>query len=442
MRVVAATLSASQPNRPLPVERNGKRSAKSHPFPSNMAPGNYTLTAATTITEVEALRPIWKKWMLSPESDIDYYLHRLSLDKAVLRPHILTVWSGGVARAMLIGRIRGCKTATVVSFVTIPGPAARVLEIKHGGRIGQPSAEIDKLLARELLDTARSGQIDSICFERLPLQASLYREIKYIARFFVKERVPHTFCYSVLKLHDKDKLGRIFKGKIGREIRRKERILDREFHNQVSLKCFSEPEELDVGLSDTMRIAVTTWQYYLGTGLINDGGIRETFQFLAKHGWLRIFVLYVADMPSAFLVGQLYNDSFYCQYAGYDPKYTRFSVGSLLSARSFNHLAAIGVQRIDLGEGGQEHNRRWGCETLEEGTVHVYSPTFRGICLNLFVGTAQIVRNGGRRTQSALKLRWVQKLWSHFLLSRWKSRTFLSSHAYGRVMRDNVQTKH
>jgi CelD/BcsL family acetyltransferase involved in cellulose biosynthesis len=62
----------------------------------------------------------------------------------------------------------------------------------------------------------------------------------------------------------------------------------------------------------------------------------------------------------------------------------QFSVGSLLTARVFEELAAAGVQRVDLGEGGQEHNRRLGCQMGDEGTVHVYSPTLRGVWLSLF----------------------------------------------------------
>jgi CelD/BcsL family acetyltransferase involved in cellulose biosynthesis len=190
----------------------------------------------------------------------------------------------------------------------------------------------------------------------------------------------------------------------------------------VQLKCFSEPSELDAGMCDAMRVAVTTWQYYLRQGLNDTAQTRETFRFFAKQGWLRIYVLYIKDAPCAFLVGQLYNNTFYCQYAGYRPNLTRFSVGSLLTARAFEDLAAAGVHRVDLGEGGQEHNRRLGCQMSEEGTVHVYSPTLRGLCLNMFFGTTQVLRKGGRRTGSVIQVDRFRKRWRKYLLSRWQSR--------------------
>jgi CelD/BcsL family acetyltransferase involved in cellulose biosynthesis len=195
-------------------------------------------------------------------------------------------------------------------------------------------------------------------------------------------------------------------------------MVDRAFPGQVSLKCFSQPRELETGINEVMRVAITTWQRGMGQGFQDSAQTRKTFLFFAERGWLRIYILYIKGDPCAFLVGQIYNNNFYCQYAGYHPDFTQFSVGSVLTARAFEDLAAVGVERVDLGEGGQEHNRRIGCQMVEEGTVHVYSPTLRGVWLNLFFGTTQIVRKGGRRARAALKLNRLDKIWRQYLLSR------------------------
>jgi hypothetical protein len=374
------------------------------------------------VDEIEALRSTWEKWSHALDTDIDYFLHCLAHNPGNPRPYVITVWNAGVARAMLVGQIRQRQAYSVVSFVKVPGPQAKVLEIKKGGRMGQPSVAMDRLLALELLRLTKNGGVDSVCFERLPLDSELFRQIRKVRSFLIKERVPHVFGYSRLSLIAAErKRPRVFSGKTRREARRKTRILERAFPDQMRLKCFSAPEELDAGLCEAMRVAVTTWQYYLGQGLLDTAQTREAFRFSAKHGWLRIYLLYIQDSPCAFLVGQLYNDTFYCQFVGYNPSYTRYSVGSVLTARAFEDLAAAGVQHVDLGEGGQEHNRRLGCVMVEEGTVHVYSPTLRGLWLNIFFGTTQAVRVGGRKTRSKLRLNWAAKFWSAVRFSGWKS---------------------
>ncbi len=383
----------------------------------------YSVQIATTLDAIEALRPTWRKWAHSLDTDIDYFLHELAHGPGSPRPYVITVYNEGIAQAMLVGRIRKRRAASVVSFVNIPGPRAKVLEIKKGGRMGRPSPVIDRLLALELLKASRGGDVDSVCFERLSLHSELFRQVQQLPSFLVKERVLHVFCYSVLSLTAPErKRPRVFSGKTRREIRRKTRILERAFPGQVQLKCFSNVDELDAGMCDAMRVAVTTWQYHLGTGLTDTAQTRETFRFLAQQCWLRIYVLYLKETPCAFLVGQLYNNTFYCQYAGYHPSYTRFSVGSVLTSRAFEDLAAAGVQRVDLGEGGQEHNRRLGCQMSEEATVHVYSPTLRGLWLNVFFGTTHVLRAGGRRTRSVLRLNRAGETWKELLTSRWAAR--------------------
>ena len=383
----------------------------------------YSVQVVETIDAIEALRPVWRRWAHSLETDIDYFLHQLTYDSAILRPCVITVCDGGVARAMLVGQVRKRRASAVVSFLNIQGPKERVLEIRKGGRIGQPSSEIDRVLALELVRITKRGDVDTLCFERLPLHSELLRQIQHLRGLSVKERIPHTFCYSVLSLTAPErKRSRVFSGKTRREVRRKTRILERAFPDQVQMKCFSQPTELDAGMCDAMRVAVTTWQYYLGLGLTDTARTRETFRFFARQGWLRIYVLYIKETPCAFLVGQLYNNNFHCQYAGYHPNYTRFSVGCLLTARAFEDLAAAGVHRVDLGEGGQEHNRRLGCHLSEEGTMHLYSPTLRGLCLNMFFGTTQVIRRSGRHAKSAFQLDRLGKLWRQYRLSRWQSR--------------------
>jgi CelD/BcsL family acetyltransferase involved in cellulose biosynthesis len=120
--------------------------------------------------------------------------------------------------------------------------------------------------------------------------------------------------------------------------------------------------------------------------------------------------MYVEESPVAFLVGQHHQQTFYCQHAGYRSDLARFSVGSLLTAWAMESLSAAGVEQMDLGEGGQEHNRRLGCLVYEEGTVHLYSPTLRGLRLSIFFGVAQAVRARGRQAREGLRLDWPGRI--------------------------------
>lgn len=384
---------------------------------------SFSLEIATSLQAIENLKPLWKKWSRNLDTDLDYYLNSVNNDSTILRPYVITVYQGDAARAMLVGQVKKQRISTVVSFVNIRGPKVRVLEIVNGGRLGDQSPAIDRLLALQLWAAARNGDLDLICFRRLPLQSELFRMLHENSRFLAKERVPHVFHYSVVPLiASKGKPTRALSGKNRRENRRKTRILERAFPGQAFFQCFSQPAELETGLRDAASVDVKTWQHYLGSGLLDARRGHDNLDFCAGRGWLRIYVMYVDQIPVAFLIGQHYNQTFYCQHAGYHPDFARFSVGSLLTGWVLENLQAAGVEQVDLGEGSQEHNRRLGCKIYEEATVHLYSTTLRGLYLNFLFAATHTIRVIGRGSITKLHLSRASKAWSQFLISRWKAR--------------------
>jgi len=289
--------------------------------------------------------------------------------------------------------------------------------------VGRQLSIIDKLITLQLSKVIKSGNVDMLCFQDLPLQSELLSQLKQLSRSGFKHRVVHTSYDSVLFLAARDgKPAPIFSGKNVREVRRKKRILERAFPNKTRFSCFSDPADMATGIRDAFTIAVKTWQYHVGCGLRNTFQVRETFKFFSKQGWLRIYVLYVDDLPCAFLIGQLYKNTFYCHCAGYHIRFARFSVGSLLTAWALENLAETGAQQVDLGPGNQEFNRRLGCQTCEDVQLHVYAPTLRGLWLNLFFVTMQIARAAGHRIRSRLWLNRIRKLWRDFLVTKWMHR--------------------
>ena len=402
--------------------REHPEQAISKPFLSMNEAQTFSVQVAQSIPSVEALRPIWKTWTNNLNTDIDYYLHNLKTDPSILHPYVITVCQDGIAQAMLVGQVRRRRVSAVISWVKVHGPRAKVLEVMAGGRVGRLSSGIDKRFALQLQDALRSTAVDLLCFQRLPLESDLFRELRQLPSL-MKRRVADVFCYSVVPLAASGgKRSPALSGKNRREVRRKTKILQRAFPGNAQFRCFAGLSELDAGLQAAAAVDVTTWQHYMGYGLLNETQARERLTFCARQGWLRIYVMYVEDRPVAFLIGQHHQQTYYCQFTGYHPDFARYSVGSLLTAWVLENLAAAGVEQVDLGEGGQEHNRRLGCQVREEGTVHMYSLTLRGLCANLFFAAAQAVRTGGRSTREGLHLNGATGIWARFLLERRKVR--------------------
>jgi len=405
------------------------------------AADRYTTSVARDIEAVKQLRKFWISWSSNLETDLEYFLHCLESGATTDQPCVIAVFHHGEAQTILVGRIRRKRMSDMVSYVRVPGPKVRVLEIV--GRLGRVSSAIDRVLAGALLQLEDEGEADMVCFPRLSLRSDLYREVEQSNGVRRKTRVPHVFPYSLLPLQGS--AGRnpaAFRGKQSHEIRRKTRILQRAFPNQIRLECYSSPIDLGFAIDAVASIASTSWQHHLRSGFSRTREVEQRLRFCADKGWLRIYVMYVRNVPCAFLLGQLYQGTFHCQHAGFDPKVERFSVGSILTSWAFRHLSAKGAKQIDLGEGDQEHNRRLGCEPRSEATVHLYARTRRGSWAKLFFGATQRVRTSGRTTVTELRLDRVLMFWRQSLISwrRYRSASSLSSRPHGGLL-ENVSSE-
>lgn len=389
--------------------------------------GNFSVSVADSIEAVEQLRPIWEPWARNPQTDFDYYLYQLRTDPAILSPCVFTVHRDGIPEAVLVALVKNRKLSATISSVSIRYPEVTVLEVVNGGRMGEKSEEIDRLLATQLWRVARNQDVDLLLFHRLSLQSDLFLALRRVLGQAARHRIPAVFSYSVVQLAGSPgRRPQFLSSKQIREARRKTRILERSFPGGVKVMCYSASGDIDRGMREATSIAVTTWQHYLRQDFVSDEQSLDHLSFIAGQGLLRVYILYIEGSPCAFLIGQLYKDTFYCLYAGYNPAFGRFSVGCFLTHWALTDLAGAGVQEVDLGEGGQEHNRRLGCRAQEEGTVHVYLPTMHGILLHAFFGIAQVVRATGRKTLTELRLNRPRKDWLQFLISRWRARNAMS----------------
>ena len=174
--------------------------ALSNSYPSEEAAEQLSVQVADSLPAVEALRPIWTEWTHNLNTNLDYYLDNLKRDPTILHPYVITASERGVPQAMLVGHVRKCRVSTVVSSVNIRGPKAKVLEVIAGGRMGLQSTAIDKVFVLQLRNALRSDGIDQLCFQRLPMESDLLRELRHMPGFLMKERVPHVVRYLVAPL--------------------------------------------------------------------------------------------------------------------------------------------------------------------------------------------------------------------------------------------------
>ena len=370
-----------------------------------------SVTVLRSLPELESIRGAWTRWNSHPNSDIDVYRMLMDCRPDFLRPHVITVRSQGRPDAMLVGRIVEQRVEFKIGYRTIFQPNLRVLNVIHGGTLGSVTGDNSKLLMREILESLRRGEADmaSLNFVRVdsPLYAAATSAGGWLNRDFFPVVQPH---WRMSLPHNADEVGR--GSKDFRELRRKGKKLLADHPGQVRICCFREVDELDRVMRDVEQIATQTYQRGLGVGFADDDYTRRMLHFWASQGWLRAYVLYVADRPCAYWIGNRYQDVFYGDFIGYDASYGKYAPGKFLMLKGIEDFCKDGITEIDFGLGDATYKQGFGNSQWEEAKICFFAPNLKGIWLNsLRIPVGFVDRAARKMLRKTAALAKVKKTW-------------------------------
>jgi CelD/BcsL family acetyltransferase involved in cellulose biosynthesis len=105
------------------------------------------------------------------------------------------------------------------------------------------------------------------------------------------------------------------------------------------------------------------WHSKGETGSFTNPRMREFYRKMAARGtekkWLRLCFLILENAPIATLIGFRYGSRFYGLQTGFDPAWSKFSVGHVMLACVVEHVIAEGCREYDFLRGTQSYKYDW-----------------------------------------------------------------------------------
>ena len=95
-------------------------------------------------------------------------------------------------------------------------------------------------------------------------------------------------------------------------------------------------------------------------------------------GWLRMYVLWLDDVPAAVMYGFLYNGRFFFYQHGFDDRYGPHSVGLVVMALTIRAAIDEGAQAFDFLWGAESYKRLWAGETRTLRQIRLFPPHAAG----------------------------------------------------------------
>ena len=332
-----------------------------------------------SLQEIEALRSVWSSWPGNRDSDVHSFLTFLRSNPETVRPYVLVLFRGREPDAILVGSIIQRKVAYKIGYFSFWKPTARVMTFSYGGLRGNACLENCTSFVNRIMMSLKDREADLALLDHVDADSPLYACAKRMPDFLLRDHLSPVRPHWIRELPNS--VGQLYASLSNsqkKHFRYTAKKLRADFSGRVRIGQFKDLSDLDWVLQDVEEIAKKTWQRQFGMGFNTSTGVREFLKTEAQMGWLRVYVLYLADKPCAFWIGAVYQQTFYSDFTGYDPEFTRYSPGLYLLAQMLEEFCSNGVGVFDFGFTDDWYKKRFGNRSRREATVHLFAPTAKG----------------------------------------------------------------
>jgi hypothetical protein len=368
-----------------------------------------------SVSELDAIRQVWASWPGNRDSEIGSYTRFVQSSTSTLRPHVVAVFRGSTPEAILVGRVDLGHITCRLGYWRVNLPA-RILYFVYGALRGNASLENCDVILRSVLRSLSDHEADVAYMNFLRTDSELYRLATERPWLLNRDYVRTSQRHFVTSLPSSvEEFYKALSSGARWQTKSKQKKLLKDFRGEVKIRCFREPSELGAMIRDVEQVAGKSYQRGLGVGFVGGPEALEALRFKAERGWLRAYVLYLADRPCAFWIGDVNEGTFGSDYLGYDAEFAKYSPGMFLILKTIEGFCDGSHERVtevDFATGYAQYkevlsNREW-----RETGVYIFAPTFKGIALNVLrtaiSGTDQVVKGALSRMGllQKIKKRW------------------------------------
>jgi hypothetical protein len=361
----------------------------------------YRVEVLKSRPEIEVLREFWNSCNPCRDADLDFFLFIADIFQEAERPHVVVLYGGDAPVALLAARLEVGSVPVKLGYFVLPVPKLRILQIVHGGWLGDLSEANAKLLVGSIINSLAIGEADAALLHSPDFNSPLVR---------CAQRLPHWWCSDhaispqarrVLDLFGSASLFLAsFSKKERYQQRRRARILEQEKPDS-RIESFRASADVERLMCDAETIAARSYQRGLGVGFSDTPVIRSRIQFEARQGWLRGYILYLEGRPCAFWIGSLRNQIFLSDFLAFDPAYTRYEPGTFLMLKVVEKLhdeASDGpVRLVDFGIGDAAYKKKLASRHWQQSAVYIFAPRMKAVFVNALRSCVGLMNGSAKR---------------------------------------------
>lgn len=327
-----------------------------------------------------ALRDAWNQLLDSSASNGVFLTHEW-----------LSCWwkhlSEGRGLSILVARDGG-RLIGILPLAERPADYARMmprrLEFLGSGLIG--SDYLDAIIESDREDEVNAAFAEYFHSRGRMLQLSQLRTESCLVSKLAESLAGYGWAAADQKLNIcpyidlKDKTWEIYLNGISANIRKNVnrylRLLPKNFEMRVD--CVKTAPEAGAAIDVVIDLHRKRWEAAGTSEAFQTSAVNafhhEFARLAAGRGWLRILLLWLNGRPAASLYGLLYGQKFYFYQSGFDPEFSKHSVGVATMGLAIKTAIDEGALEYDFLHGDEEYKFHWATATRDLGRIELYPP--------------------------------------------------------------------
>ncbi len=173
-------------------------------------------------------------------------------------------------------------------------------------------------------------------------------------------------------------LGRGFRNNLKKQKRR----LQKQF--ELSFELY-DSEHINEELEVLWALHEMRWKSRGMSGVFVDKRKRDFYRNIAcrfsKNNWLQLWFLKINSKPIGAFFGFLYENKIYALQSGFDPEWSKYSIGQILLGNVMEQAIIIGCHEFDFLRGTESYKYDWGAIDRENIKLDI---SYRSIKTDLF----------------------------------------------------------
>lgn len=346
-------------------------------MPATVSP--YQISVVSRPDEVERIRPFWESAQWHPGADLELYKIVLQTRPEIISPCIFVVSKDDKTVALWIGRLERSKLALRIGYASAGSIPTKKLVMIEGGLMGADDPEVWTSLLQFAASYLIQEKIDLASIDQVAVASTKYTSA--MERFGRAQLRParQSGKHWLLRLPTTWPEFMAARSKKRRYwLNRLPKILDRDFPAKWEMRVYKTEAEAQAFVDAAEAVASKTYHRGLGVGFRKNEETNRRVAKEAQHGHLVSYILFINDEPTAFWYCTRYRQRLYLEATGYDPKYGRYEVGTVLLLKIFQDYCGSDIELVDFGLGDAEYKQRFGTENFEEITLLLFSRSARG----------------------------------------------------------------